>query len=277
MLLIIFCQARAVVKMKKHQMGEKMDEIKKKIMMKRRLNRREKNEPEEMSIGTWLLLFAVMAIIGFNQVVIGQISTMSMSTSRSNINAPIALSGDVMQDTIGIVISQGVPEIYGNELVVSFDDAVGSMEVLKNLDPTYGRQKIVLQGADLERYINIGSMIACEYCCGAKTIVFKNGEASCGCKHSWAMRGLAAYLIQNHGDEYTDDEIIRELAKWKSLYFPKQMIQKFMEQMQTGEYTTDIASMVMGFDEKTIQALGGDGSVTLPSEIENLPGMVGGC
>lgn len=254
-----------------------MDGIKKKIKINRKSNLRKKNEPEEISTSSWIMLFIIMAVMAFNQVVISQASSAPMSMSRSSVNAPIALSGDVMQDTINIVISQGVPEIYGNELIVSFDDPVGSMEVLKDLDPTYGRQKIVLQGADLQRYINIGSMIACEYCCGVKTIVFKNGEASCGCKHSWAMRGLAAYLIQNHGDEYTDDEIVRELARWKGLYFPKQMIQKFMTQMQSGEYTTDIASMVMDFDESTIQALGGDGTVTLPSEIEDLPGMVGGC
>jgi hypothetical protein len=40
------------------------------------------------------------------------------------------------------------------------------------------------------------------------------------------MRGLAKYLITKHGDDYTDDEILEELGKWKTLFFPAQITQK---------------------------------------------------
>ena len=72
----------------------------------------------------------------------------------------------------------------------------------------------------MQRYIDIGLQISCEYCCGADSIIFSNGKAACGCAHSYAMRGLAKYLIKNHGTEFTDDEILEELGKWKVLFFP---------------------------------------------------------
>lgn len=185
------------------------------------------------------------------------------------------LSGNLTQDSINLVISEGVPDIYGEEMNVSFSEVQRSMNTMKQYDPTYGNNKINMDGENLKRYINIGSKISCEYCCGAKSIINKDGKAACGCAHSWAMRGLAAYLIKNHGSEYSDDEILRELSRWKGLYFPKQMIQKMAEQLQSGKYTPDIASLIM---KKDLPKYGGTGEkAPLPSEIENLPGMVGGC
>jgi hypothetical protein len=81
---------------------------------------------------------------------------------------------------------------------------------------------ITLSGDDKTRYITVASQISCEYCCGAPSIISSTGAPACGCAHSYAMRGLAKYLIVNHGSEYTDDEILIELAKWKALYFPSQ-------------------------------------------------------
>ena len=121
------------------------------------------------------------------------------------------------------IIPTGTPKIYGNELKIKYDDistanprlADASIGVLGNLD-----DKITLTGADLERYIKIASQISCEYCCGAPSIIFSNGQAACGCAHSYAMRGLAKYLIKNHPKEFSDDEILEELGKWKVLFFP---------------------------------------------------------
>lgn len=121
------------------------------------------------------------------------------------------------------IIPTGTPKIYGSELGVSYDDvspnnpqkANAAIAVLGNLD-----DQISLSGADLQRYINIASQISCEYCCGAESIIFSNGQAACGCAHSYAMRGLAKYLIKNHPSEFSDDEILSELGKWKVLFFP---------------------------------------------------------
>lgn len=119
------------------------------------------------------------------------------------------------------VSPKGEPNIYGSELGVSFDDVSASNPQLA--DATMAKlaqyEDMQLNSAQMERYVKIGSSIACEYCCGAKTLVFSNGERACGCAHSYAMRGLAKYLLTEHPD-MTDLEILDEMAKWKVLFFP---------------------------------------------------------
>jgi len=121
------------------------------------------------------------------------------------------------------IIPTGIPAVYGNELGISYDDVSPSDP--RKADATIGvlskfDNSITLTGSDLQRYIDIGLQISCEYCCGADSIIFGNGQAACGCAHSYSMRGLAKYLIKNHGTEFTDDEILEELGKWKVLFFP---------------------------------------------------------
>ena len=101
-----------------------------------------------------------------------------------------------------------------------------------------------------------------------------NGDAACGCAHSWAMRGLEAYLIKNHGTQYTDEQITQQIMKWKALFFPKQMVQKFMDQSATGKYTPDIAAILSGVDTSK---LGNIKSADFGTALQNTPNMVGGC
>ena len=119
------------------------------------------------------------------------------------------------------VLPKGTPDIYGSEIGVSYNDVSASNPGLA--DTTMAKlvkyEDMQLNSAQMERYIKIGSSIACEYCCGAKTLVFSNGERACGCAHSYAMRGLAKYLLTKH-PEMTDLEILDEMAKWKVLFFP---------------------------------------------------------
>jgi len=46
-----------------------------------------------------------------------------------------------------------------------------------------------------------------------------------------------------YGTEYSDDEILRELAMWKGMFFPKQMIQKMLAALQNGSFTPDTAAL----------------------------------
>lgn len=145
--------------------------------------------------------------------------------SSGNSNSSVATgTGSVSASEI---IPTGVPAIYGKELGISFDDvsatnpqkADATISVLANIDKTEN-----LEGADLERYINIlyklENGISCEYCCGARAVIFEDGSPACGCAHSYAIRGLTKYLIKNHGSEYSDEEILQEVGKWKVLFFP---------------------------------------------------------
>lgn len=119
------------------------------------------------------------------------------------------------------IIPKGVPAIYGKDMVVSYDDISASNS--QSTESTIGKlsqyEDIKLDNATLARYIRIGSSISCEYCCGAQALIFKNGDRACGCAHSYAMRGLAKYLLTKH-PEMTDVEILNELGKWKVLFFP---------------------------------------------------------
>ncbi len=186
-----------------------------------------------------------------------------------------SLSGNLGDDAVKLSFMQGVPDVYGTELNVNFDDVQNSMNIMKQFDLGYGNNKPALSAEEKKRYTDILLRISCEFCCGAKAIVFENGEPSCGCAHSQAMRGLAAYLIKNHGAEYSDDEILRELAMWKGRYFPKQMIQKMTDQIKSGQYTPDIAALLLNVK---LPKYGGDSKAApLPSEIKDAPAMVGGC
>ena len=137
-----------------------------------------------------------------------------------------SITGNAIATGIGTVsaldvLPKGVPNVYGSELGVSYNDVSASNPSLA--DATMAKlsafEDMQLDSTQMERYIKIGSSIACEYCCGAKTLVFSNGERACGCAHSYAMRGLAKYLLTKHSD-MTDLEILNELGKWKVLFFP---------------------------------------------------------
>jgi hypothetical protein len=155
-------------------------------------------------------------------------------------------------------IPSGIPDIYGQELNISFDKVQDAINKVRLYGPTYGKgdKKIVLTGENLKRYTNIGLQIACEYCCKAKTLVRKDGVAACGCAHSIMMRGLAAYLIKNH-PELSDKQILTELETWKITYFPKETLMAKLGEMEKA---------------------GDSGIKEIQKEFPDfLPKMVGGC
>ncbi len=187
-----------------------------------------KSNLERLAIG---LLLASLFIIVFNafQIYNFEPNFESVQIAKASSERIIA-SAEATVDLTGIdVIPKGMPSIYGKELAVSYDD------VSLN-DPEKANKKIAVLGAlddklklseeEMKRYISIAGMISCEYCCGANSIITKTGQPACGCAHSYAMRGLAKYLIKNHPDEFTDDEILEELGKWKTLFFPGKLTQK---------------------------------------------------
>ena len=135
-------------------------------------------------------------------------------------------TGNVTGGVIGTVsaseiIPTGVPAVYGKEIGVSYDDVSPNNPRLADatIEKLSAYEDKELTQEQMQRYIQIGSSISCEYCCGAKAIIFSSGERACGCAHSYSMRGLAKYLLVNHPD-MTDEQILEELGKWKVLFFP---------------------------------------------------------
>lgn len=177
-----------------------------------------------------VLAIAALALLIYNQFQL--ISLKSIKSTGSGLDLPTG-----MAIASASVMPAGTAKVYGKELGINYDGVSPNnpeltdktIAIMANLDRT-----ITLSGQELQRYINIASQISCEYCCGAKSIIFSNGQAACGCAHSYAMRGLAKYLIKNHPNEFTDDEILEELAKWKTLFFPAQMQAKASVLAQKG-------------------------------------------
>lgn len=182
-----------------------------------------------------------------------EIASLSKEINELRVMHPYYKFKAIKEDLIPV----GVPDVYGGILGISFDKVQESINVLQGFDLTYGDKKIELSGDLMKRYIAVGMAISCEYCCGVDAITKEDGEAACGCAHSQAMRGLTAYLLQNYADQYTDEQILDELQKWKVTYFPKQTIQKTLDQMKKD---------------------GDEGIEELLNEFPDfLPDMVGGC
>ena len=101
-----------------------------------------------------------------------------------------------------------------------------------------------------QRYLNLATKpvgISCEFCCGVGPQgISADGTAKCGCQHLPALLGLTLGLMKN--TDYSDVEILKEVMRWKTIFFPKNMVSLAME--------------VAGKD---------------PSQLKELPGMVGGC
>ncbi len=135
------------------------------------------------------------------------------------------VESDRMTEALPEIIPTGVPSVYGEELEINYDDispdtprkADEAIEVMADIDRT-----VELSENDLERYINIlyhmEEGMSCEFCCGARSVIFEDGSAACGCAHSFAMRGLTKHLILN--TEMSNQDILSEVGKWKVLFFP---------------------------------------------------------
>lgn len=178
----------------------------------------------------------------------------------------VKLSGDIVQDAIKAVISTGTPA-YGPELGVSFDDPVNSLNVLAGLDKKIPTSS--LTAAEKQRYIDINLQISCEFCCGAISVIDSSGRDACGCAHAQSFRGLSKYIIKNHPAEWTDDEVLMELTKWKALYYPRNMVEKAVAALQNGlELTPEVLN-----DRDLLKKI----SAGDTSSIGGLPSMVGGC
>ena len=151
------------------------------------------------------LMIAAIFIVSFNayQLQQLQVGLQSKSTAQN----PTQQQNTQLQGMESI-LPKGVPAIYGAELGISFDDV--TPDNAAKADETIGKLgkldvDIKLDDAQKARYITalytMENGISCEYCCGARAIIFENGDPACGCAHSYAMRGLTKYLIVNHGSE----------------------------------------------------------------------------
>ncbi|MBI5035818.1 hypothetical protein HZC09_00595 [Candidatus Micrarchaeota archaeon] len=244
-------------------------------------------EKARWATAAFLLIGLIVIVTAYNQVQISDvgygIAKLSAATTLA-VSAPqqakttaagnggSQLSQASIQALADEVIPKGVPRTYGTELKVSYDDPVAAMTIMAPLDD--GTQ---LNSEQLQRYTRITLQISCEYCCGAESIVFPNGHAACGCQHSYVMRGLAKYLITTHGTEYSDEQILEELGKWKTLFFPKQILLKAIEFKTAGKQVNTIDLTSNKYRGFKAQATASAGDASGAGGLGGLPNMVGGC
>ena len=174
-------------------------------------NKKEEHKKADYEFYVQLAIIAILAIL----------LVYNFGKITNNGNSGTGLATGIGSVSALDILPKGVPAIYGQELGVKYDDVSASNVRLaeETMAKLTKYEDMQLNNATMTRYIRIGSSISCEYCCGAKAIIFSNGQRACGCAHSYAMRGLAKYLLINHPD-MTDIEILNELGKWKVLFFP---------------------------------------------------------
>ena len=218
----------------------------------------------------YVLLVAAIVVIGFNQFSISTIETgqsvsQALPIQNTKTSFSYSDSGNSVQSAINAVFYTGQPEWSDGS--VSYDDIEGSLTILANIDRAISTDS--LSPELKQRYIDIASQISCEYCCTAPSVIFPDGRAACGCSHSFALRGIAKYLLTQYGDSYTNEEILFEMTAWKNLFFPKDTVLKAAALIENGmEITPDALN-----DPQLLQKIeSGD-----TSSIGQLQGMVGGC
>lgn len=213
-----------------------------------------------------LQILSVSAALGGGGVT--GLSFLGADSSGKSSTFKVKSGGDVVQNVIAALIPTGTPA-YGEELGVSFDEPVTSLETLAGLERKIPTSQ--LSADEKARYINVGTKISCEFCCGAPAVIDGSGRSLCGCSHAASFQGLSKYLIKNHPDEWTDDQILAELTKWKALYYPKNMVEKGVAAVENGLALTPA---VLNDRDLLKKLKTGD---TSKIGTADLPSMVGGC
>lgn len=218
-----------------------------------------------------ILITDINKIIGTEGYVIKMLRRITGKEGENNIQKRfLNLTGNLKNDAIEIIMIKGIPSVYGKEMNVVYDRVQDSINIMKNYDP----KEKTLTREEFETYMNVTGSISCEFCCTAKALTNSDGTAACDCAHAKAMRGLAAYLVQNHKNEFDRNGILTELARWKGVYFPKQMIKKFIKEQKEKVYSDDIKAMIDGI---TLPEYGPENWNNDNEQTENLPDMIGGC
>ncbi|PIO00630.1 hypothetical protein COT72_00145 [archaeon CG10_big_fil_rev_8_21_14_0_10_43_11] len=231
----------------------------------------KKKKGEQLFTPLVLVMLGVSALlIGFNvlqlQSVTGmatasvggaysaELSSLDINTLKSTGHTVAAVfpiqEFKTQEDVMRYMFPTGTPS-YGAALSVSFDDPITSLSTLARMYEGLKSEVKTNNPDGWQRFISLATKpvgISCEYCCGVGPIgVDSQGNSRCGCQHNPAMLSLALYLSAY--TDMPDGQILQEAMKWKTLFFPKNMI--------------ELGLSLAGGDTSGLQ--------------ENLPGMVGGC
>ncbi len=241
------------------------------------MTKHEKDD-EVSSSTVWIIAIAAVLIL-FNQIQLFQLNSMlgtplisfgstftsvktlssgdlkdvdinNIKSTAQSVAAVYDLDGKDAQGVIDTMIPKGQPE-YGKEIGISYDDPVTALNFLaKKLYPALKQDVQTNKPEVWKRYIDFATKpvgVSCEHCCGVGPVsITAEGKQTCGCAHNPAIHAIVLQLMSS--TDLTDAEILREVMRWKALWFPKNMVQ-------------------LG-----VSLAGGDESV-----LKDVPNQVGGC
>ncbi|MFQ5406008.1 MAG: hypothetical protein ACE5DI_02505 [Candidatus Micrarchaeia archaeon] len=219
----------------------------------------------------------VAALEGSNTIIGPQLNSDGRTTilvewpAISNVPKPQD-TGDPVQDAINYIVPTGTPwylaDGVGAQLEISFDDPIQAQQVWGQ----FGRS-LQLDGEKQQRYEKLVSIFTCDFCCGGPTSVTTINR--CGCAHAYAWKGIAKFFVEYYGDDYSDEEILGEMTRWKGLWYPKGMIEMYLVYVGQADASTLNYGGSVGIRAQ-FEGEGTGGSASI-SELGDLPGMVGGC
>ncbi len=128
-------------------------------------------------------------------------------------------SGDALADAKVVMIPNGVP-FYAPD-GISFDDPIAAQKAWGAFD-----KSITLEGELAERSDWLVSHMTCSYCCGSPTRVTTINR--CGCAHAKASRGFIKYMLQNFGDQYSNEQILGETNRWYAIWYPRGYLSDYL-------------------------------------------------
>ena len=133
---------------------------------------------------------------------------------------------DPVEAAKAVMIPTGVPAYAPPG--VSFDDPISAQQIWGSFENS------IQLPSDLEqRYQTIISTFSCNYCCGGPNRVTTINR--CGCRHAKAWRGMAKYLLQNYGVQYSDEAIKGEMYRWTGIWYPKGVVEDYLLATGRGE------------------------------------------
>ena len=205
-------------------------------------------------------------------------------TAISETPAPKS-TGNPTQDAIAAVVPTGTPfyvlQGEGAQKIkgVTFDDPLTSQKVWASLlgSRRFGTgNAIQLTPEEEKRWQRLTSVFTCDFCCGGPNDV--TTIARCGCGHSYAWQGMAKFFVKYY-PQYTDEQILGEMTKWKAIWYPQGMIQDYL--VYTGQQPATILTHggSVGIRQQFMQQAPNAQHQTQASAtpLDQLPSMVGGC
>ncbi len=194
-------------------------------------------------------------------------------------------TGNPTQDAIAAVVPTGTPfyvlEGPGSEKIqrATFDDPITSQKVWASLlgSRRFGTENAIqLTPEEEQRWNKLTSVFTCDFCCGGPNSVTTINR--CGCAHSYAWQGMAKFFIKYY-PQYTDEQILGEMTKWKGLWYPQGMIQDYLVYTGQQDASTLTHGGSVGIKQQFLQQGSTPQQQTRAqvTPLDELPAMVGGC